>query len=218
MNTVDDATIFKQFQQQSSEQLETFKVTDVVPYDFSIDPTFITIVGRLDSNSTGKLKSFQEKLEGKDPNQFYYPISLYHLTILGRISSAYDHSKLFKILSSVITMKMEFRLLGAATNQYSCSVSAYPNNFSIFKLRQELREKLSVPGDDYARHLSLYEYMGWVNLSRYRCAPTQSYIDTLKEYKNTDFGPLSISTVEVYLHQKRILDPAYSTCIHTINL
>lgn len=218
MNTVDDPSIFEQFSRQSSTQLDEFKATDVVSYDFAIEPTHITIVGRLDSKSTGMLKMFQEKLEAEDPNQFYYPISLYHLTILGRIPEEYDQTRLAAVLQSVLTVPMQFELLGAATNQYSCSVSAYPQNFSIFSLRQAIRSQLSIHGDDYTTHLSSYEYMGWVNLSRYCHPPKAAYIQMLKNNRHTNFGPLSISTVEVYRHQKRILDPAYSTCIQTIHL
>lgn len=218
MKTVDDPSIFEQFARSSSAQLDAFVATDVDVYDFAIEPPFITVVGRLDATSVGEIKAFQERLESADPKQFYYPISLYHLTILGRIPSTLDHSTLFATLDKLLREKMTFHLKGVATNHLSCSVSAYPQGFSFYQLRQSIRTQLSIEGDDYTKHLAPYEYMGWVNLLRYLQPPTQSFIDTLKENKDTDFGPLKVSTVEVYLLQKKILDPEFSTCIHTIQL
>ncbi|MBP9699661.1 hypothetical protein KBD71_00085 [Candidatus Woesebacteria bacterium] len=218
MKTADDPSIFQQFANQSGKQLDDFIAKDVKVYDFAVEPPFITVVGRLDASSVGKIKAVQEQLESADPNQFYYPVSLYHLTILGRIPSTLDQATLFSTLDEVLREKMTFHLEGVATNQLTSSVSAYPQDFSLYQLRQSIRRQLSIEGDDYAKHLAPYEYMGWVNLLRYLQVPTQSFIDTLKAYRTTDFGTLKISTIEVYLLQKRILDPAFSTCIHTIQL
>lgn len=151
-----------------------------------------------DNKFIQKLQKTLGKLVETDPNQYWYPMEKYHMTILGLIKYTeekhYEQKLISKIQATLdenhIRDDLDFYIAGMSSNNKAASVLCYPSGFDLFKLREDLRKALGIPGKDYTEYLNVYEKIAWINFIRYKHIPPQKFEEVLKNMGETDFGKM----------------------------
>lgn len=142
-----------------------------------------------------------------------------HITILGQIDAGIGFQVLTRTLkATLLNYRLKFKIIGVASNNSGASFIAYPEGFSIYALRQELREKLGVKTDDYTRYLSSYEYVGWINFLRYKAKPASRFLKYLNSKGNTHFGEVDRGKIVLMRNSSRLLRKGKYKVIYTTNL
>ncbi len=183
--------IIEKFRESSLDQLKALKAADIVLLDEAPIQENITIVAKPPKESIKKISKLISELKLLDSNQFFYPVERLHLTILGNIPVTVDiKSHLQSIKSVLMKQEIAFKLYGIGSNQ----------------------------ADNYSRILEFYEYVGWINYMRYLEQPQQSFLDKLFAYKDTVFGVMPVSKVQIFRTTSKTIDSQQSTLISEFDL
>lgn len=210
-------SITHEFRNQSLDQLENLKPSDVVVFDNQPIPENYTVVAHVDDKTSNAIVSIQDRLAEIDVQQYYYPAKQLHLTLLGNIKVTVDPELITRAVNAAFKTPIKFILYGLGSNQYCGSMSAYPHRFSITECRKILREIIGVKGDDYSIHLPAYENVGWINFMRYLHQPKEELLKELKANKESYFGDFVVKEISIYRNKSKVLDPDQSELIHTIS-
>ncbi len=210
---------FKQFKIESLTQLHSLKPSEVKIFRDEPVPENFTIVVRPEDKILTAIEKEMSALKKIEPNQFYYPLSDLHLTLVGNIPTTIDQQKITIALESIIKhYQLEFKLEGLGSNKYCSSFSAYPIDFSLHKLREELRSRIGIHGDNYQNILPSYEYVGWINYLRYLQIPGQKFLNRLYENRGAVFGQFRPSSVQLFRNTSKVLASPQAQLITEISL
>lgn len=136
-----------------------------------------------------------------------YPFERLHMTVLGRVDKSIDPKKIIRAVSDLMVGKKFFFKIGyLANNNQGVSIIAEPV-FDLGKLRDALREKIEVVGDDYTKYSNIYERLAWLNFIRFREKPGVAFFEKLWEMRNYWFGEYEAKTISVLMNRSRTLDP-----------
>jgi len=206
--------LINKFRVESLKQLKSLRADEIVLLDETPIQENVTIIIKPSEECKKTILKLISGLKVADDTQFYYPVDRFHLTILGNIPISVDiKSHVNSIYDVLKKQKMKFKLFGIGSNQFTSSVSAYPLDFSIHALRDEIRQIINNQADNYSRILEYYEYVGWINYMRYLKHPDQEFLDKLFSYKDFDFGEMIVSKVQIFKTTSKLIDPSQSILI-----
>jgi 2'-5' RNA ligase len=211
--------IFQEFRQQSIDQLKNLKRADINIYDYKDSPPHYTIVGRPNKESIEIFRKLYSELQVIEPDQYYYPLDILHITFVGDLSIDTDTEQLINAGKNAAKgMNFEFDLFGIGSNKNSSGVTAYPINFSIHEFREKIRKEIGQHGNDYSGILKNFEYMAWVNYLRYTKTPSQEFLDKLYSLKDTHFGKIRVDKLEVFKFWSRVFEKDKVELMHSADL
>lgn len=203
-----------QFRNESLNQLTSLRPEEVeIFHDEPIIENF-TLILRLDDSTLAGVEHVMNGLKKFEPNQFYYPLENLHLTIIGGLPTNIDPKIIVAAVEKVLpNYSLKFQLKGAGSNKYCSSLSAYPVDFSLHDLRDELRSAIGSHGDNYSSILKSYEYVGWINFMRFFHQPNQSYFDKLYSERDSSLGEFKPKILQLYKNSSKVLDQVGATLI-----
>ncbi|OGG07212.1 hypothetical protein A2872_00790 [Candidatus Gottesmanbacteria bacterium RIFCSPHIGHO2_01_FULL_42_12] len=200
---------FDELRNEVLGQLDSVKSEEVIPFvpekdDVLQDNYTLNIFPSKDI--AHRLNLFMDELRQIEPDHYFLEPEKLHITILGQIDIDTPLDKLINTVEATLKNKeISFRLLGVGSNKLVSSFTAYPQNFSLFELRQEIRKGLGLQADDYTKFLSAYEYVGWLNYLRYAYEPSEQLLSKLRDSKNIEFGLLQPESVKLLRNNSRTL-------------
>lgn len=146
----------------------------------------------------GQIKSIQNDL-------FFLEKEKWHITMIGEIGVEIDEKKLIDVIKNeLIDMKIAFNVTGYASNKSTASFLTYPD-FDLHSFRENIRQKLGIVGTDYTIHLSVYEFIGWINFVRYISVPNIKFFEYIKQKRNVDFGNINSGKLKLLRNRSRTL-------------
>ena len=204
---------FKELKTQIDKLICSFKPTDAVPHSsehYKLPPNY-TLNIFPNKGFSQKLFKYISLFNKIDPTHLYYPAGRLHITLLGQIDINVDKRLLVtKIEKLLKEYDIQFKILGIGTSRHTASFSAYPLNFSLYKLRENIRSTLRVDTDTYT---NAYKYIGWINFLRYRSPPRQELLDKFKSLKETEFGVIKPTEIFLLKNSSRLLEKSKYTVI-----
>lgn len=139
--------------------------------------------------------------------QYVYPVTEVHLTMIGNVSMATDPELIMDTVRiATRDMTLGFRMVGVASNMLAVSVSCYPQDFSIYEFRQQIRSAIKNPSDDYTVHLQEYEHMGWINFMWYLRRPTAAELEEFRSLIHEKFGVFRPTKLQLYKNRSKVLN------------
>ena len=155
-----------------------------------------------------------DKLVGIQKDLFYLDRDKLHITLVGEIDVVTDTQKLIGLVDSWLSQNtINFEINGFASNKSTASILAYPT-FDLHGFREQVRAGLGAKGTDYTIHLSVYEYIGWVNFVRYTNVPNEDFLKYLKKGKDIDFGILNTGKIKLLKNRSRLLRDGMFEIVH----
>lgn len=175
--------------------------------DSATDKRFgITLIIRPDVATKNKIQGFLDELRAIDPEQYYYPDSDIHITVLS-IISCYDRFDLATISVPDYVAIIEKSLLGIkditinfqgiTASSSAIMLQGFTDSDSLNDLRNNLRSHFTNSALEQSIDKRYSIQTAHVTVARFRkkISNTEKLIDTLEKYRNFDFG---IFKVEKY--------------------
>lgn len=214
-----DKNILRQFRQESLKQLSKLDPEEIIIFGDPEIPGNYTLVAQPDEHTILRIKELYTQLQAIEPNHYYYPENILHLTLIGNLPLTLDLDKFRQNLPRILkSYNFSFKLCGLGSNIYSSSLSAYPANFFIHELREELRNLAGSHGDDYTSIIKSYEYVGWISYLRYLQKPSPEFLNKLYSYKDTLFGEMNPKIIKLYKTTSNVLSVGKAELIHNFNI
>ena len=177
--------------------------------DSSTDNRFgITVIIRPSIDVKNKIQDFLNELKKNNPNQYYYPSSDIHITVLSIISchdgfdvktiSIPDYSKI--IQKSVENIKdLEIHFEGITASNSAIMIQGFTSNDSLNQLRNNLREnfKNSRLQQSMDARYTIQTAHSTVMRFREKMTDKEALLKTLEEYRNFDFGKFKVERIEL---------------------
>jgi|GEM_PF-3141889 len=201
--------IFKIDKKAIDRQINELKVQDIVPFRINEDDKLkrnYTIHLIPPKKIIERLLEFSSVIKAKFPDHFFYNAKQLHITFLGNIDVNYDQNQLIKNTEELFEgFDLKFKLIGIGSNKHVSSFTAYPVNFSMHELREDMRGMLGQQADDYTIHTSSYEHLGWINYFRYLKHPDKKLLELLRSFTNTEFGNFTAEKIRILKNTSRTL-------------
>lgn len=144
------------------------------------------------------------KIKEIDHNQLFYKTPQLHITLLGQINLSSNEAEIItKVQEFLATNKIEFHLLGVGSNRKVSSVTAFPVDFDIAKLRATLRRiggGTTFDGD--------YENLGWINFMRFLHKPNKRLFPALRKEIYAELGTVRPNSIVLMKNSSRLLNGA----------
>ena len=155
-----------------------------------------------------KIQNFIEELKLAEPNQYYYPASDIHLTILsiiscynGLILESINISDYIAIIAQALksTKIFEIKFTGITASPSCVMIQGFPNNSILNDLRDKLRslfknsfveQSLDKRYEIQTAHLTVARFMNRLEMKA-------GFLDLLEKYREYEFGTTSVDSVEL---------------------
>ncbi|MFV5699157.1 2'-5' RNA ligase family protein [Flavobacterium sp. ZT3R17] len=190
-----------------SESIEKI-VTDTYQIDNQIDSFSdnrfgITLLIRPDSQTKKNIQGFLDELKQIDPEQYYYPNSDIHITILS-IISCYDGFDLETISipdyvaiiekSLVRIPDIAINFQGITASPSAIMLQGFTNSNSLDNLRNNLRTNFTNSGleESIDKRYSINTAHTTVARFRKEINHKEKWIEVLEKYRNFDFGKFKV--------------------------
>lgn len=201
-----DTLVFQNFKSASNKQLQELKPSDIVLHSDDEVQANYTLVAVPTTEVLRAISYIQSRCPDFTNHQYVYPDPELHLTVMGRIDITVDIDKIRESVKSAIqNVPIAFRMFGVASNAHAVSISCYPHNFDLFALRQNIRSRMGVVGDDYSIHLAQYEHMGWINFMRYLRKPSEEELDQFRSLIQNEFGLFKPTKLQLFRNRSKSL-------------
>lgn len=163
----------------------------------------ITVLIRPDSQTKKNIQSFLDELKQIDPQQYYYPSSDIHITVLSIIScyegfnliniSIQDYVKIIE-KSLVGIPELDINFQGITASPSAVMIQGFTNTSSLNDLRNNLRTNFIDSGLEQSidKRYSLQTAHATVSRFRKEIINKEKLIETLEKYRNFDFGKFKI--------------------------
>lgn len=202
-----DNSIYQKFKEASNKQLVELKPSDIVLFESDEIPENYTLVAPATEEVLQIIKGIVQKCPNYVRDQYWYPETNVHLTILGNIAISTDPDMIINSMKIALQdARISFRMIGVASNMHAVSISCYPQDFDIYALRQQVRSEIHNLNDDYTVYLQEYEHMGWVNFMRYLRQPTESELDEFRQLMHEEFGIFKPTIIQLYKNRSKTLN------------
>jgi len=163
---------------------------------------------------TAKMLEEFSELSSIEKDLCYLDKEKWHITLVGEISTNVESREIVELVGSLLVKnKISFEINGFASNKSTASFLAYPT-FDLHQLREHIRTGLGAKGTDYTTHLSVYEYIGWINFVRYTTVPGEEFLRKLREGLDTDFGTLNSGRIRLLKNRSRLLRDGKYEVVH----
>jgi 2'-5' RNA ligase len=172
--------------------------------DAATDNRFgITLVIRPDTAIKNKIQGFLDELRAIDPEQYYYPDSDIHITVLSIIScyegfdlntiSIPDYVAIIeKSLAGIQTTTINFQ--GITASSSAIMLQGFTDSDSLNDLRNNLRNHFVNSGLEQSidKRYSIQTAHATVARFRKKIRSTEKLIETLEKYRNFNFGNFKV--------------------------
>jgi 2'-5' RNA ligase len=183
-------------------------VTDMYQIDNQIDSLSdrrfgITLLIRPDSQTKKNIQDFLDELKQIDPDQYYYPSSDIHITVLS-IISCYDGFDLETISipdyvaiiekSLVGIQDVAINFQGITASPSAIMLQGFTNSNSLDDLRNNLRTNFTNSGleESIDKRYSINTAHSTVARFRKEISDKEKLIAVLEKYRNFDFGKFKV--------------------------
>ncbi|RKR07873.1 2'-5' RNA ligase [Maribacter vaceletii] len=169
----------------------------------------ITLLTRPDTPVKNKIQEFLTKLRTLEPNQYFYPNTDLHITIMSIIScySGFNLSKIdtenYKkiVLQSIAANSQKFTIhFKGLTASPSCiMVQGFIEDNSLASLRESLRLNFNTSNLEQSidKRYAIQTAHSTIFRIRKPLLNTNTYISLLEEYKEHTFGSFTVNTLEL---------------------
>lgn len=168
----------------------------------------ITLLIRPNDEIKANIQSFLDKLKAIDPEQYYYPDSDLHITVMG-IISCYDGFSLNKIkikeyleiiqqsMVELDTIEIEFR--GVTASPSALMIQGFPTDESLNNFRDKLREnfKKSTLEQSIDSRYAIATAHSTVMRFQEKLQNPEKLIDVLEKYRDYNFGNFKVKKLEL---------------------
>jgi 2'-5' RNA ligase len=163
----------------------------------------ITLLIRPDSQTKKNIQGFLDELKQIDPEQYYYPSSDIHITVLS-IISCYDGFDLETISipdyiaiiekSLVGIQDIAINFQGVTASPSAIMLQGFTNSDSLDDLRNNLRTNFTNSGlqESIDKRYSINTAHSTVARFRKEISHTEKLIAILEKYRNFDFGKFKV--------------------------
>ena len=172
--------------------------------DAATDNRFgITLVIQPDAAIKNKIQGFLDELRAIDPEQYYYPDSDIHITVLSIIScyegfdlntiSIPDYVSIIeKSLLGIKDIAINFQ--GITASSSAIMLQGFTDNDSLNDLRNNLRNHFANSGLEQSidKRYSIQTAHATVARFRKKIRSTEKLIETLEKYRNFNFGNFKV--------------------------
>lgn len=160
-----------------------------------------TLVVKPSQEIIERILHFIDNLKSIEPNHLYYKRENLHFTILGNIPINTNVED-FAVYINKLLKSIDFQL---EVGGISCTaIEAFPINFSLKNLRQELSNYLGLA--TYADLPEELQKMTWANVIRYRHPPSETLLEFFKANRDLMLGKLKPDSLYLYKVESRIFD------------
>lgn len=168
----------------------------------------ITFLIRPSEIIKANIQSFLDELKAIEPNQYYYPDSDIHITLMS-IISCYDgfslaainvHEYIDLIQQSLVTLdkiKIEFR--GVTASPSAIMIQGFPTDESLNNFRDKLREdfKKSSLQQSIDSRYAISTAHSTVLRFQEKLENTQKLMQIVEKYRDYDFGEFQVENLEL---------------------
>ncbi len=164
-------------------------------------PAHLTLVALLPAEIVAQLQPILDDLRKIDPSLLLNPVDLLHLTVF-HCSVTYKPELIMQTVKEVMAGKeLSFTLHGLTAMNTAFAVCAFPDNDSLFTLRQALfgATNLGSPPNGYRGH------MAWATLGRYSEMPKPEVLTYLNSYGKKVFGEIVVDELVLYKSKSKDL-------------
>lgn len=174
--------------------------------DFLADKRFgITLLIRPDSQTKNKIQGFLEELKEIDPEQYYYPNSDIHITVMS-IISCYDGFDLTAIsIPQYISMiekslmgisDLEIKLQGITASPSAIMIQGFPDSNSLNDLRNNIRTNFQGSGleESIDKRYAIQTVHSTVARFKKPIKNKEKLISILEKYRNYNFGKFKVES------------------------
>lgn len=177
--------------------------------DSSSDNRFgITVIIRPSLEVKNKIQDFLNELKKNNPNQYYYPTSDIHITVLSIIScyNGFDLKSIsipeyVKVIQKSIEdiNNFEIHFQGITASNSAIMIQGFTNNNSLDQLRENLRVnfKNSELQQSIDTRYAIQTAHSTIMRFRDKITDKEAVLRTLEEYRSFDFGKFKIEKIEL---------------------
>ncbi|WP_242927279.1 2'-5' RNA ligase family protein [Pontibacter vulgaris] len=209
MNQEQLAYHYNHLYQESANKILNNNLTIDTLIDSTTDSRFgITLLIRPNAEVKQNIEKFLEEIRLNEPDQYYYPASDLHVTILS-IISCYDGFDLFQIavnqysdvirksLEAVRDFEIEFK--GVTVSDAAVMIQGYPKDESLRNLRENLRENFKQSGLQQSIDQRYSIVTAHITVARFKAKlqNANAFLESLDKYKNHQFGISKVSKAEL---------------------
>lgn len=168
----------------------------------------ITLLLRPDEATANKIHQFLQHMAVLEPDQYYYPLSDQHLTILSIIScypgfklnqielNAYD-AKIKEALQGIPPINIHFK--GITASPSTVLVQGFPEDDFLQKLRDQLRHIFKGSSLQHSIDSRYRLFTAHSTVIRFRkpLKNPEAFANQLEKYRETDFGLVKAKQIEL---------------------
>lgn len=168
----------------------------------------ITLLARPDKKITKKIQKFLEKLKQIEPEQYYYPNSDIHVTIMP-IITCYNGFNLHQIniqeyidliqksINGFSKFNIEFK--GITASPSCVMIQGFPQNNNLTQIRNNLRNnfKNSNLQQSIDKRYKIQAAHSTVFRFKKRLNDKETFLKTIEQFRDYNFGSFSVDTLEL---------------------
>jgi 2'-5' RNA ligase len=180
--------------------------------DSAFDKRFgITLILRPSSEVKNNIQKFIGQLKKVEPNQYYYPNSDIHITIMSIIScydgfdiSKIDLSKYVELIKKclIINQHTTIQFKGLTASNSCIMLQGFMNNNTINEIRDLLRQefKNSTLEQSLDKRYAIQTAHSTIVRFRKELKTPKEFIKTIEQFKDYDFGTFEVKEFELVLN------------------
>lgn len=185
----------------------------------------ITVIIRPSLDIRNKIQGFINELKKENPNQYYYPNSDIHITVLSIISchdgfdlktiSIPDYNTIIrKSIEGIKDLEIHFK--GITASNSAIMVQGFTNDNSLNELRENLRTNFKNSGlsQSIDARYAIQTAHSTVVRFREKISDKEALLKILEEYRSYDFGKFKIEKIELvhndWYHRNHLVQPLHS--------
>ncbi|WKN32247.1 mutarotase [Porifericola rhodea] len=168
----------------------------------------ITLLLRPPQTVAQQIEAFLSQMQGLEPDQYYYPVSDLHLTVLSIIScysgfsldqiniNDYDQ-KIEDVLLGLPPLELSFR--GITASPATILLQGFPHNEALQMLRDRLRSSFKSSNLQHSIDSRYHIFTAHSTIIRFRKAfkrPSR-FIEQLEKYRDYPFGTFTAQELEL---------------------
>jgi 2'-5' RNA ligase len=182
-------------------------IDKIVSDTYKIDRFGLTIVIRPSAAVKNNIQQFLDELKKIEPNQYYYPSSDIHITVMSIIScyegfeiDTIDLSKYINLIQKcLITENINIQFKGLTASDSCIMVQGFMNNNYLNEIRDNLRVafKNSNLEQSLDKRYSIQTAHSTVVRFKKQFEKKESFLEIIEKYKNFDFGSFNMNKFEL---------------------
>ncbi len=168
----------------------------------------VSLIMRPSNEIKKSIQKMFTKFRRLEPGQYYYPATDIHITALTLISGLQGFSlnqiqpaAYINVVEEALINKKAFniRFSGITASPSCILLQGYPDNDTLQNIRYKLRELFATKGlhASIDKRYSLVAAHSTVIRFKEKINNSTAFINTIKAYRNTDFGWSHINTMEL---------------------